>query len=79
MAVAQWVRCWRSGHRVVQAESESPGGDICYFFSAVIFILVFLGLMDFSDIVILCSWPNSCCQQDLKCFGMPLLSSGLFS
>ena len=32
-------------------------------FSAVIFISVLLGLMDFSDKVILCSRPNSCCQQ----------------
>ena len=49
------------------------------FFSAMIFISVFLNLMDFSDVVILCSGPNSCCQQNLKCFDMPLLSSGLFS
>ena len=34
--------------------------------------------MDLSDIVMLCSWPNSCCQQNLKCFDMPLLSLGLF-
>ena len=25
------------------------------------------------------SRPNSCCQQNLKCFDMPLLSLGLFS
>ena len=43
------------------------------------FISVLLGLMDFSDIVIFCSRPNSCCQQNLKCFDMPLLSLGLFS
>ena len=78
MAVAQWVRGWNSGHRVVQAEGSSPGGDMYQFFSAVIYILVLLGLMDFSDIVILCSRPNSCCQQNLKCFDMPLLSLGLF-
>ena len=48
------------------------------FFSAMIFISVLLGLMDFSGIVILCSRPNSCCQQNVKCFVMPL-SSGLFS
>ena len=54
--------------------------EICAkFFSAMIFISVMLGLMDFSDIVILCSRPNSCCQQKLKCFDMPLLSFGLFS
>ena len=39
------------------------------FFSAIGFIL---GLMDFSDIAILCSMPNSCCQQNLKCFDKPL-------
>ena len=32
------------------------------FFSATCFML---GLMDFSDIAILCSRPNSCCQQNL--------------
>ena len=47
-------------------------------FSAMIFISVLLGLMDFSDIGILCSRPNSCCQQNRKCFDMPLLSLGLF-
>ena len=63
---------------MVQAEGSIPVGDICQFFSATIFISVLLGLMDYSDIVILCSSPNSCCQQNLKCFDMPLLSSGLF-
>ena len=43
------------------------------------FYFSFVSLMDFSDVVILCSRPNSCCQQNLKCFDMPLLSSGLFS
>ena len=80
MAVAQWVRRWSSGHRVVQAEGSSPGGNIReILFSAMIFISVLLGLMDFSDIVILCSEPNSCCQQNLKDSDMPLLSLGLFS
>ena len=47
MAVAQWVRRSSSGHRVVQAEGSSPGGDyIPNYFSAMIYIL-----MDFSDIV----------------------------
>ena len=45
----------------------------------LIFISVLLGLMDFSDIVMLRSRPNSCCQENLKCFDMPLLSLGLFS
>ena len=52
---------------------------IKHFFSAVIFISVLLGLIDFSDVVMFRSGPNSCCQQNLKCFAMPLLSSGLFS
>ena len=52
---------------------------IKHFSSAMIFISVLLGLIDFSDIVMLCSGPNSCCQQNLKCFDMPLLSLGLFS
>ena len=80
MAVAQWVRRWSSGHRVVQVEGSSPGGDVYQtFFSAMIFISVLLGLMDFSDIAMLCSRPNSCCQQNLKCFDIALLSLGLFS
>ena len=73
MAAAQWVRRWGSEHRVVQAEGSSPGGDTYQaFFSAMIFISVLSGLMDFSDIVMLRSRPNSCCQQNLKCFDMPL-------
>ena len=28
LAVAQWVRDWSSGHRVVQPEDSSPDGDI---------------------------------------------------
>ena len=44
----------------------------------MIFISVLLGLMEFSDIVMLHSGPNSCCQQNLKCFDIPLLSLGLF-
>ena len=58
--MAQWLRRWNSGHRVVQAEGSSPGGEIYQLFSAMIFISVLLGLMDFSDIVILCNRRNSC-------------------
>ena len=81
MAVAQWVRRWSSDHRVMQAEGSSPGGDSyqTLFFSAMILISVLLGLINFSDIVMLHSGPNSCCQQNFKCFDMLLLSSGLFS
>ena len=65
---------------MVQAEVSSPGGDIYQtFFSAMIFISILLGLIDFSDTVMLRCGPNSCCQQNLKCFDMPLLSVGLFS
>ena len=60
---AQWVRRWNSGHRVVQAEGSSPGGNIYQIFEAMIFISVLLGLMDFSNIVIFCSRPNSCYQK----------------
>ena len=49
------------------------------FFSAMIFISVLLGLIDFSDTVMLRSGPDRCCQQNLKWFDMPLLSLGLFS
>ena len=72
MAVAQWVRRWNSDHSVVQAEGSSPDGDIYQNFSTMIFISVLLGLIDISDIVMLGSGPNSCCQQNLKCFDMPL-------
>ena len=62
---------------MVQAEGSSPGGDTYQNFSAMIFISVLLGLIDFSDIMMLGSRPNSFCQQ--KCFDMPILSLGLFS
>ena len=48
-------------------------------FCAMIFISGLLVLIDFSDIVMLDSGPNSCCQQNLKCFDIPLLSLGFFS
>ena len=80
MAVAQWVRRWSSDHRVVQAEGSGPGEDTSQtLLSEMIFISVLLGLIDFSDIVMLRSGANSCCQENLKCFDMPLLSLGLFS
>ena len=63
---------------MVQAEGSIPGGETYEtFFSAMIFISVLLGLI--SDVVMLCSGPNSCFQQNLKYFDMPLLSLGLFS
>ena len=79
MAVAQWVRHWSSDHRVVQVEVPARVETLIKHFSAMIFISVLLGLIDFSDIVMLSSGPNSCCQQNLKCFDMPLLLLGLFS
>ena len=57
---------------MVHAGGLSPGGDSYEFsFSAIIFIPVLLDLMDFSDTMTLCRGPNSCCQQNLKCFDMP--------
>ena len=57
MVVAQWVRRWSTDHRVVQlqAEGSSLGGDTYFdnIYSAMIFISVLLGLIDFSDIVML--------------------------
>ena len=47
---------------------SSPGGDIYQIFSAMIFISVLLGLIEFSDIVIMYSRPDSCFQHNLKCF-----------
>ena len=83
MVVAQWVRRGSSSHRVVHAGGSIPGGDSYQFFSAMIFISVLLGLMSFSGIVILCRRPNSCCQQNLKCFDIPyypyVCFPGLFS
>ena len=64
---------------MVQTEGSSPDGDIYQNFSSMIFISVLLGLIDFSDMVMLSSGPNSCCQQNLESFDMPLLSLGLFS
>ena len=53
----------------MQAEVSSPDGHTYQtFFSAMIFISVLLGLIDFSDTVMLRSGPNSCCQQNRKCF-----------
>ena len=63
----------------MQAEGLSPGGDTYQNFSAMILISVLLGLIDFNDIVMLGSGPNSFCQQNLESFDMPLLSLGLFS
>ena len=56
---------------MVQAKGSSPGGDTYQNFSAHLFISVLLCLIDFTDIVMLGSGPNSCCQQNLKCFDMP--------
>ena len=78
MAVAQWVRRWISNYRVVQAEGSRPRGDVHQFFQQLFYFSFMLGIIDFSDIAILCSRPNSCCQQNHKCFYKPLLSLGLF-
>ena len=56
----------------MQAEGSSPDGDTYQtFFSAMTFISVLSGLIDFIDKVMLRGRPNSCCQQNLKCFDMP--------
>ena len=73
MAVAQWVRRWSSDHRVVQGEGSSKCGDVYQIILSNDFYFSFmLDLMDFSDTAILCSRPNSCCQQNPKCFDKPL-------
>ena len=64
---------------MVQVEGSSPVGDIYEFFFSSDFYFSFVRPMDFSDIVILCITPSSCCQQNFTRFDMPLLSSGLFS
>ena len=54
VAVAQWVRCWSSGYRAVQAEGSSPGGHICQCFFSNDFYFSFVrpnGLQCCSDIV----------------------------
>ena len=38
------------------------------FFSNDFYFSLMSGLMDFSDTAILCSGPDSCCQQNPKCF-----------
>ena len=50
-----------------------------FFFRNDFYFSFMLGLTDFSDIAILYSRPNSCCQQNLECFDKPLFFSGLFS
>ena len=47
------------------------------FFSNDFYFILMSGPMDFSDTSILCSRPNSCCQQNLKCFDKPLYPSSL--
>ena len=79
VAVPQWLRVGLVITGCCKLKVRDRVELFTKLFSAMIFISVLLGLMDFSDIVILCSRPNSCCQQNLKCFDMPLLSFGLFS
>ena len=42
------------------------------FLSNDFYFSLMLGLMDFSDTAVLCSRPNSCCQQNPKRFNKPL-------
>ena len=60
---------------MVQAEGSTPGGETYQIFSAMIFISVLLGLIDFSDVVGQIVVAN----KTLSVFDMPLLSLGLFS
>ena len=78
-AIARWVRCWTTDQRVVLGESSRPLGDCAFTsFSNDLHLSFMLGIMDFSDIVILCNRPN-CCQQDNKSYDQPLFTTGLFS
>ena len=64
----------------VQAEGSNPDGDTYQTFFSNDFCFSFVRPNRLSDIVMLRrSGPNSCCQQNLKCFDMPLLSLCLFS
>ena len=59
MNIASVGKAWSSDHRVVQAEGLSQGGDTYQtFFSAMLFISFLLGLIDFSDIVMLRNGPS---------------------
>ena len=51
---------------MVQAEGSSPGGDTYRNFSAMIFISVLLGLIDFSDIEMLGSGPTVVANKTLS-------------
>ena len=56
-------------YRVVEGEGSGPCGEFSKsFFSNDFYFSFMSGLMDFSDTAILCSRPNSCCQQNPKCF-----------
>ena len=68
MAVTQ---CGSSSHEAGERWRFNSGWRLLLSFSAMIFIPVLLGLMYFSDTVILCGRPNSCFQQNHKCFDMP--------
>ena len=62
---------------MVQAEDSRQRKDVkitTIFFSNDFYFGFMLGLMDFSDIAILCNRPNNCCHQNLKYFNEPLFS-----
>ena len=74
MAVAQWVRRWSGNHRVKVCKVKGRahvGMFTKSFFSSDFYFSLMLGLIDFSDTAILCSRPNSCWQQNPKCFDKP--------
>ena len=81
VVVAQWVRRWRGNHRMVQAEGSSPRGDVYQIsFQQWFYFSFMLGLMDFSDIAILCSRPKVVANKTLSVLInlYHLFSSGLF-
>ena len=66
VAVAQCVRRQSSVTGKCKLKVRARLEIYANFFPAMIFISNLLVLMDFSDIVILCSKPNRCCQQNLN-------------
>ena len=64
-------------HRVVLGETSRQLEDCALtkiYFCNHFYFSFMLGLVDFSDIAILCNRPNNCCQQNLKSSDQPLFS-----
>ena len=71
MAVAQWVRCWNSNHRVVQREGLGPRGDVYQIFFSNDFISVLCWAEWTSVIQQYCVVGQIVVAND-KCFDKPL-------